>query len=425
MQPLALAPAGLAGLTLADAMMHNDAANVDPVDAPIPTGRLVAAAAVATVAVPALTVLSAAARVAEPVVTAVGCVKPLRLLFAHEAGAVRPDHMAQREQFTAEILEHGALSAVNVTLSHRKGEVHGCYMRSRNASYPSRRVAILCGGSTEALEDQWEATVFLLERGIDVFGTQPSNYPSPWNDFGQGASETPLEASMRRFRHTIDEESVMLDGLAIVGWLTSGEASAEAPVTPYTIDQIMVEGHSLGTCTAHMLARSFPDLAAVVVVEPLASIGDVASYAAINHVCDALDGWLPRSTLHRVLYPSLSRCAHVVGRLAFRPSRRSGVPGDARGFDAHGAVANFRGAYLAVEAGKDILMSLAVDRRASRPGAQNFATRLVSIAKRRRGVPASRSRIIRVPTAQHGSSRYYQVVRDRYDGFLRDIGFAS
>lgn len=407
----------------------NSTVDIKTFDKVISWKRYTTSLGAAVVVVPVVSGLSFALKASSLFFTLFGDVKPLRLLFAHASGDVRENHAHDRAVYKEKLLHRrgGADQSYDVDLRHEYGTVHGVFSRSRH-SYGQRRVCLLIGGSNASLEDLDEEAKFLLKNGIDVFAFQNSGYAAPQETYGYHESEGQVESLFRRASNTIDELSVTTDGTAIVHWLTSGLPTHSGGVRcdmKYRKDELMIEAHSLGTLTAHMILRKHPDLAAAVMVEPLTNIAEVAGYVALNNTCDLLENWLPRSTLHRLLYGPVMRLGEFVSWIAWRPPLFSRhLPPDAYGFDARGAVAGFKGHYCVIEAGKDELMSIKSNRDFFIFGSRNFAKELIGIAKKRR-MSKHRSRIIFAPTAEHGHASSSVGVRSNYAGFLANIGFAN
>lgn len=397
--------------------------DVDASDAEVPAGRRIVGMAVAAVAIPTMTAVSLLLKAAEPAVTTFTTIKPLRLLFAPVCGHVREGHADERSEFKTTMRECAHAGALTeVALTHSRGTVHAVYVRA-HPSRTGRRAAILVGGNGQSLEDMVGEALFLLSRGIDVLSMQPSGFPAPDESYGQRQGERmiSLASLMRRSAHTIEEETIMLDGTTAMQWLRRERRSDNGHWCDRAFDdgEVMVEGHSLGTLTAHTLARTHPGLAAVVVVEPFSSLGEAATYTALNEIANHLDAWMPRKQLLELLHAPVERAAHSVARLAFAPSAGSGVPAEVRGFDARSAVRGFRGAYCAIEAGTDEMMGLLYDANGTRPGSRNLARRLVGIAKRR---PAGKTKLLAEPENWHGSGYNTRKLKKGYARFLASAG---
>ena len=414
-----------AGLVLADRLTRDSLGDVETADEAIPATRRIAATAVAAVASPVLTGLSFVAKLLQPV-SVLAPVAPLRLLFAPVCGDVREDHHEQRLGYVESLRQsrHSRGDPVMLRLAHPFGALHAVFTRSAH-DRGARRAAILVGGNCQSLEDMEREAKFLLSQGIDVFAAQPSGFPAPGEDYAYKEDEGTLRWVARKSMFTIDERSIMMDASAAMSWLQHLRPSEAGAFCDYQFreSEIMVEGHSLGTLTAHMLARMYPGLRAVVVVEPLESIAKVGTYTALNVIADRLDGWLPRSTLYSILHAPVGRVASAVSGLAFNPG--SMVPIDIHGFDARHAVGNFKGNYCAIEAGADELMSLKFDRDATRPGSRNFAKSLVGISKQRK-MSRRKTKLITKPDNRHGAGYLSdRGVKAQYVGFLADAGMAN
>ena len=103
---------------------------------------------------------------------------------------------------------------------------------------------------------------------------------------------------------------MLADAEAALDWLTGTREATNGPRRcPLTLDasRVFIEGHSLGTCAAHLLGAARLDLGAVVVVQPLALAWRVATYTAVN-----VPGWLKSE----IPVPQ-----HLISTTIFRSSR--------------------------------------------------------------------------------------------------------
>ncbi len=419
---------GLAGAIAFDRLTRPNLDDVETDNAEISNLRLLTSTAVATVAAPVLTVASCFAKVVQPAVNPIYNITPVRLLYAPVCGDVYDDHKKRRDAYM-ERLERSRNTRgtpLEVCIRHPRGTLHAVYTRSAH-DRGARRVALLVGGNSQSLECMEREAWFLLALGIDVFAFQPSGFPCPEESYQYEADESLARWLLRKSLYSIDESSIMMDVCSSIAWLKREIASKSGDYCDikFREDEIMVEGHSLGTLSAHMAARMYPDLRAIAVIEPLTSISDVSTYAVLNKLGDIFEHWIHRSTLYKMLYSPVQRCASVVSKLAFSPDMSSKVPEDIHGFDVHHAVENFKGYYCAIQAERDELMSLKYDSQASKPGSRNFASKLVSIAKKRR-MSRRRARLITDEENWHGcaylSKRH---VKNSYVGFLADAGMAN
>ena len=237
----------------------------------------------------------------------------LRLAYSPLAGAV-DDTLAERQQDALEdFAAHTGKPPVKLWLDTSTPDqperrthavwLHPRYPRAENdPSKPNHkhhiRAAILVGGNCQTWADMTEEAKFLLDQGLTVLSLTLSGYPDPDESYG---------GLKGRLDWTPTEVSMLDDGVAALRWLTGTLISAstskarDAPVNDrvycdapgklhgsrYGIahHEVLVEGHSLGSCLAHLVAAHEPSVA-VTVMQPLASIAQVSVYASVNKVVD-------------------------------------------------------------------------------------------------------------------------------------------
>jgi len=371
-----------------------------------------------------------------------GNVTTLRLLFSPMAGCVRTkrtfelwdmsefdDHAAYRAAEIQEIEDKGHAVAT-IRLTHARGTMELVYVTSKYRVGARPKAVILCGGNSESLEDMREFAQFHLQNGVHVLMVQFTGYPEPARDFGRGPSlleEGLIHAWTRHASNTPDEESMMLDGNTALRWLTRQMNDDFGFRCPHklSVEDVAVEGHSLGTCMAHLLGATNPNLGAVVAVQPLASIGEVGTFAAVNFVGDLAEGWLPRAAVVPLVAPALKLAAHSISELAYKPP--STVPAALRGFNANVGCAMHKAHYCVIGAKRDDLMTLKADRKFKKPTTKKFAVKLNGIAKNARKTnPAAVVRHIEHTTGYHGTPYTdHPATKRKYAAFLSEVGFGK
>ena len=220
----------------------------------------------------------------------------LRLAYSPLAGAV-DDTLAERQQDALEdFAAHTGKPPVKLWLDTSTPDqperrthavwLHPRYPRAENdPSKPNHkhhiRAAILVGGNCQTWADMTEEAKFLLDQGLYVLSLTLSGYPDPDESYG---------GLKGRLDWTPTEVSMLDDGVAALRWLTGTLISAstskarDAPVNDrvycdapgklhgsrYGIahHEVLVEGHSLGSCLAHLVAAHEPSVA-VTVMQPL------------------------------------------------------------------------------------------------------------------------------------------------------------
>jgi len=399
----------------------------------------------------------------------------LRLAYSPLAGAV-DDTLAERQQDALEDLAaHTGKTPVKLWLNtstpaQPERRTHAVWLhprRPRAENDPNKpkhehhiRAAILVGGNCQTWADMIDEAKFLLDQGLYVLSLTLSGYPDPDESYG---------GLKGRLDWTPTEISMLDDGVAALRWLTGTLISAstskerDAPVNDrvycdapgrlhgsrYGIahHEVLVEGHSLGSCLAHLVAAYEPSVA-ITVMQPLSSIMQVSVYASINKVVDIAHMIAPLSK-GRALYVNLfgipmwglslvySCLAYNGGGLEKydRVNRFSGfqkLPDesvdcrmrDMAGFNAPTAIGIHEGHYCVIEAALDDLMAVQVDEDKTKPFHGNMALALEESAKACTKAKHLRRRVKRIRSrrADHGTPYYhYADAREGYKEWLASI----
>jgi len=385
----------------------------------------------------------------------------LRLLFSPLAGTVDPELADRVEWALDEFAQHTAKPPHRLWFNTAKPHdpqrrTHAVWLTPlqprplNNPGVPKRehhvRAAILVGGNCQTWADMVEEAKFLLNHGIYVLSLTLSGYPDVDEQY---------DGPLGRLNWTPTEASMLADGVAAMRWLT-GTSWPKDGVGPHGLvmdlhgtgcgiapHEVMVEGHSLGSCLAHLLGAWIPEMA-VTVVQPLKSIGSVGGYAATNAVVDVLWAVAPVSGMRKryvaMVHPPLRWAARAVSMLAYDGEgleaydRTSAVPSGEwetddrmrllRGFNATRAVETGCGPYCVIESAFDNLMALQTDDDPNKPFTNNFAQDLMTKAKdagAKNGV-ARKVCKIRSQRAGHGTAYYhYTDSRTRYNDWLKGI----
>ena len=399
----------------------------------------------------------------------------LRLAYSPLAGAV-DDTLAQRQQDALEDLAaHTGKPPLKLWLNtstpaQPERRTHAVWLHPRHPraeNDPNKpkhehhiRAAILVGGNCQTWADMVEEAKFLLDQGLYVLSLTLSGYPDPDESYGgmKGRLDwTPTEASM------------LGDGIAALWWLTGtliAASTSKGPVPPrndrvycdapgklhgsrfgIAHHEVLVEGHSLGSCLAHLVAAYEPSVA-VTVMQPLSSIMLVSVYASINKVVDVAHMIAPLSK-GRALYVNLFGIpvwglSFVYTCLAYngdglekydRTHRCLGfqkLPDesvdcrmrDMAGFHATTAIGIHEGHYCVIEAALDDLMAVQVDADKTKPFSGNMALELEEKAKECTKAKHLRRRVKRIRSrrADHGTPYYhYADAREGYKEWLASI----
>ena len=399
----------------------------------------------------------------------------LRLAYSPLAGSV-DDTLAQRQQDALDDLAaHTGKPPVKLWLdtstpAQPERRTHAVWLHPRHPraeNDPNKpmhehhiRAAILVGGNCQTWADMVEEAKFLLDQGLYVLSLTLSGYPDPDESYGgmKGRLDwTPTEASM------------LGDGIAALWWLTSTlitASTSEGPVPPrndrvycdapgklhgsrfgIAHHEVLVEGHSLGSCLAHLVAAYEPSVA-VTVMQPLASILHVSVYASVNKVVDVAHVVAPIPNWRRyyvaLFFWPLFLLSFIYACLAYdgaglekydRTQRYLGfckLPEEAvdtrirdmRGFRARTALEIHEGHYCVIEAALDDLMAIRYDDDKTKPFYSNFALGLEESAKECTKAKHLRRRVKRIRSrrADHGTPYYhYADAREAYKQWLASI----
>ena len=399
----------------------------------------------------------------------------LRLAYSPLAGVV-DDTLAERQQDALEDLAaHTGKPPVKLWLdtstpAQPERRTHAVWLHPRHPraeNDPTKpnhkhhiRAAILVGGNCQTWADMTEEAKFLLDQGLYVLSLTLSGYPDPDESYG---------GLKGRLDWTPTEVSMLDDGVAALRWLTGTLISAstskarDAPVNDrvycdapgklhgsrYGIahHEVLVEGHSLGSCLAHLVAAHEPSVA-VTVMQPLASIAQVSVYASINKVVDVAHLIAPiqksRSLFVILFGMPVLMLSFVYAQLAYNGAglekydrvnrcldfqRLPNEIVDRRmrdmvGFHARTALSIHEGHYCVIEAALDDLMAVQINNDRTKPFSGNMALDLDESAKAHTKAKHLRRRVKRIRSrrADHGTPYYhYADAREGYKEWLASI----
>ena len=399
----------------------------------------------------------------------------LRLAYSPLAGAV-DDTLAQRQQDALEDLAaHTGKPPVKLWLNtstpaQPERRTHAVWLhprRPRAENDPNTpkhehhvRAAILVGGNCQTWADMTEEAKFLLDQGLYVLSLTLSGYPDP---------DEPYDGMAARLDWTPTEVSMLDDGVAALRWLTgslvSGSTSkghvpprndrvyCDAPGRMHGCrlgiahHEVLVEGHSLGSCLAHLVAAYEPSVA-VTVMQPLASILHVSIYASVNKVVDVAHAIAPipnwRSYYVLFFFGPMFLLSFIYASLAYNGAglekydRAHCYLGfyilpeevvdtrirDMMGFRAQTALDIHEGHYCVIEAALDDLMAIRYHDDKTKPFYSNFALDLEAAAKDHNKGKRLRRRVKRIRSrrADHGTPYYhYADAREGYRRWLQSI----